>query len=135
MNIGDHTLKNISRPIRVYKIPVEPGEVAEAEKKRRSSMRSTTQRDSPSDGALIDELVTREPANPDEYYLTGFICLGVAVGLPIFGYFIGQIAWEAFFPMVGAGVLVGLIGITFLLLGKFLDHRAKAVNDGDRQEP
>ena len=133
VSIGDHTLKNVSRPIRVYKIPTEPGEATEAEKKRRSSPMPAIERDSQFDGTSIDERVTRKPANPDDYYISGFICLAIAVGLPIFGYFIGQVAYEAFYPLAGAGVLLGLIGISLILVAKLLSRRGKIVRNGDQR--
>lgn len=121
VSIGDHTLKNISRPVRVYRIPTEPEAATEAE------------RDVQLNDVSADGLITRKPANPDDYFITGFICLAVAVGLPILGYFIGQIAYEAFYPLAGAGVLLGLIGVSFVLCGKFLSRRGKATQSEDQR--
>jgi len=83
------------------------------------------------DEALIDKLIVRQSGNPEDYYISGIICIAVAIGLPIMGYFLGQIATEAFFPLVGAGILVGLIGISLILCGKFMSRREKAVKSGD----
>ena len=85
------------------------------------------------DDAFVDKLVMRESGNPEDYYIGGLICLACAIGLPILGYFIGRIAPEAFFPIVGAGVLVGLIGISLLLCGKLIDRRGKAVKNGNHR--
>ena len=85
------------------------------------------------DAALIDKLVIRESGNPEDYYIGGFICIACGIGLPILGYFIGRIAPEAFFPIAGAGVLVGLIGISLILCGKLIGRRIKAVNNGNQR--
>jgi len=85
------------------------------------------------DAALIDKLVIRESGNPEDYYIGGFICIACGIGLPILGYFIGRIAPEAFFPLAGAGVLVGLIGISLILCGKLIGRRIKAVKNGNQR--
>ena len=85
------------------------------------------------DAALVDKLVLRESGNPEDYYIGGFICIACGIGLPILGYFIGRIAPTAFYPIVGAGVLVGLIGISLILCGKLIDRRVKAVKNGNRR--
>ena len=83
------------------------------------------------DAEMIDTLVRRESGNPEDYYIGGILCLACGVGLPILGYFIGKIAAEAFFPIAGAGILVGLIGISLLLCGKLIGHRRKNPGRGN----
>ncbi len=134
VNIGDHSLKNVSRPVRVYKIPMDPGEIAEAEKQRRSAPMPASGRDMQPGVAAVDAFPDREPANPDDYYIGGYVCLGLAVGMPVFGYFIGRIAPEAFWPLVGIGPLLGLIGGSLILCGKLIARRAKPVESGDRRK-
>ena len=85
------------------------------------------------DAALIDKLVIRQSGNPEDYYIGGFICIACGIGLPILGYFIGRIAPEAFFPIAGAGVLVGLIGISLILCGMLIGRRIKAVKNGNHR--
>jgi hypothetical protein len=64
------------------------------------------------DPTVVDSLVTKKPPPQSEGYLIGGICtLAVGIGLPILGYFVGRIEQQAFFPIVGAGILVGLIGL------------------------
>ena len=95
----------------------------------RDNHRPAVRRDLSVDGASNAVSSAKKPADPDEYYLTGVICLALSVGLPILGYFIGQIAAEAFFPIAGAGVLLAILGVTFLLWARFLTHRAKNARD------
>jgi len=85
------------------------------------------------DAALVDKLFTRESGNPEDYYIGGLICLACGIGLPVLGYFIGQIEPAAFFPIAGAGVLVGLIGISLIICGKLIDRRVKAVKNGNHR--
>ena len=85
------------------------------------------------DAALLDKLVIRESGNPEDYYIGGLICLACGLGLPVLGYFIGRIEPVAFFPIVGAGVLVGLIGISLILCGKLIDRRIKAAKNGNHR--
>jgi len=85
----------------------------------------------PVDDALVKKLFLRESGNPMDYYTSGIICLAVSIGLPILGYFIGRIAPEAFFPIAGAGILVGIIGIALILCGMLISRRVKAVENGN----
>jgi hypothetical protein len=83
------------------------------------------------DAAVINTLTTRESGNPGDYYIGGIICIACGLGLPILGYFIGRIAPEAFFPITGAGVLVGLIGLSLIVCGLLIGRRGKDVNNGN----
>ena len=85
------------------------------------------------DPALIDRLVTRKSGKPEDYYIGGFICIAVGIGLPILGYFVGRIEPQSFFPIVGAGILVGLIGISLVICGMLVSRREKASKTGNHQ--
>ena len=103
------------------------------DRETQKTIRLAIEKDIPLDETLIEKLVMRQSGNPDDYYISGIICLAICIGLPIMGYFIGQIAREAFFPLVGAGVLVGLIGISLIICGKFIGRREKAVKNGNHR--
>ena len=83
------------------------------------------------DDVFIEKLAARESGNPEDYYIGGIICLAVALGLPFMGYFISKTAPEAFYPILGAGALVGLIAISLLLCGVMIARRAKAIKGGN----
>jgi len=91
------------------------------------------------DPAVIDKLVTRRPGKPEDYYVGGFICLAVGIGVPILGYFIGQSEIEpeakaAVGILLGVGILVGLIGISLIACGKLIvGRREKAAKTGKRR--
>lgn len=78
------------------------------------------------DPAVIDTLVVRKPAKPEDYWIGGVICIALGVGLPIMGYFVGRIEPEGFYPIAGAGVLVGLTGISLVICGLMVSRREKA---------
>jgi len=50
----------------------------------------------------------RNSGNPNDYLVGGWVCIACAMGLSIMGYFVERIGPGSFFPMAGAGVLVGL---------------------------
>jgi hypothetical protein len=83
------------------------------------------------DAAVINTLTTRKSGIPDDYYIGGIICIACGLGLPILGYLVGRIAPEAFFPIAGAGVLVGLIGLSLIICGLLIGRRGKDVNNGN----
>lgn len=85
------------------------------------------------DPALIDKLVTRKPAKSEDFYVGGFVCIAVGIGLPILGYFVSRIDPEAFFPITGAGILVGLIGVSLSLVGIVIGRRDKVCKDGNNR--
>jgi len=96
-------------------------------KETQKTIRLAIEKGVPLDPAMIDKLVVRQSGNPEDYYIGGYICIACAIGLPIFGYFIGRIAPQAFYPIVGAGVLVGLVGISLIICGKVLNRRLKSL--------
>jgi hypothetical protein len=49
------------------------------------------------------------------------------------GYFVGRSEPEGFFPIAGAGILVGLIGISLVLCGTLVSRREKASKTGNHQ--
>ena len=85
------------------------------------------------DPALIDKLVTRKSGKPEDYYIGGFVCFAVGIGLPILGYFIGRTEPVAFFPLAGSGILVGLIGISLIVAGILVGRRERAGKTGKRR--
>ena len=83
------------------------------------------------DADLVKALVKPRPGNPEDYYIGGVTCFAVGIGLPILGLFIKQGKPEAFLPLVGAGILVGLIGISLIVAGRLLSRREKVSLDTD----
>ncbi len=96
-------------------------------KETQKTIRLAIEKGVPLDPAMIDKLVVRQSGNPEDYYIGGYICIACGIGLPIFGFFMGRIAPQAFYPIAGAGVLVGLIGISLIICGKLINRRIKSV--------
>lgn len=85
------------------------------------------------DPALVDRLVTRKSGKPEDYYIGGFVCIAVGIGLPILGFFVERNEPEAFFPLLGVGILVGLIGISLVICGMLVSRREKASKTGNHR--
>jgi len=116
ISIGDHALKNINRPVHVYKIPLDPKDAGKA---GGGSRHLKTRPARPAE---------KKPNNPNDYYLSGFICIAVAFGLPLLAYFIARVAPEAFWPIAGAGAMLLIIGAGLIFCGKFIERRMAAAD-------
>jgi Domain of unknown function (DUF6249) len=59
------------------------------------------------------------PPNPAGFLVGGLVLICIGVGLPVMGWFIqlggGQNSGGAFYPMIGVGCLVGLLGVALLI--------------------
>lgn len=80
------------------------------------------------DPALIESLTQGEPAKPEDYSIGGYVSVGAGIGLIIFAFFIGHTTPEALYPLIGAGILVILVGISLLYVAKMI--RRKNENRG-----
>ena len=87
------------------------------------TIRLAIEKDIQLDAVLVDKIVRGSSSKPEDYYIGGVISAVVGVGLPILGYFIGKIAPEAFFPIAGAGIMLGLIGISLIGCGMIISRR------------
>jgi len=86
------------------------------------------------DAALIDKLVPTKTMNPEGFYIGGVISTAGGLGLSIFGYFIGRLAPDYLFPIVGSGILVGLLGISLIICGMLVSRRKKADKNGNQTD-
>ena len=122
--LGDQPVKNIAKPVGAYRVLMEPRVTVALEPEKKVPLAEKGE-PSPSKHA---SLASRKSGNPNDYYAGGFVCLACAIGLPILGYFIEKIGPGSFYPIAGAGVLVGLIGISLILWGMWLSRREKNTN-------
>ena len=71
------------------------------------------------------------PADPNGFLVGGLVLFCIAIGLPVMGYFISLSdsphSEGAFYPMVGVGCLVGLLGVA-LLIASVLVRRSNGRN-------
>ncbi len=99
-------------------------------REKQKTIRLAIEKGVPLDAALLDSLDKDKPARPEDYYIAGFITVGGGVGLIIFSFFIGMIAEEAFYPLMGAGFLAILVGLSLLLAASLISRRNKEREDG-----
>ena len=90
------------------------------------TLRAAYQNGQPVPPEVIDALTTQSkavapprPPSPVRDIRLGVILLSVGAGFGAFGYMISMIddAEEAFYPMVGLGIIPAMIGLAFLALG------------------
>ena len=78
------------------------------------------------DPATVEKLLgsQRKRGRADSLIVAGGVMLATGVGLPIMGYFIARGGEDdAFYPLVGVGCLVFLIGVAFLVLSSIMRSR------------
>ena len=57
------------------------------------------------------------PANPAGFLVGGIILMFLGAGLALMGWLVSLQSHDAFFPMLGVGSLVGLLGLSLLVAG------------------
>ena len=74
------------------------------------------------DPVMVEKLLHQQPSRgPEGLLVGGAVTLAAGVGLPIMGYFISLSGdKEAFYPLIGVGILVSLIGATLLILSRII---------------
>jgi hypothetical protein len=85
------------------------------------------------DPATIDKLLgpNRKRRSADGLMVAGGVTLATGLGLPIMGYFIGRGGdADAFYPLLGVGSLVSLIGVALLVLSVILRSRQAQAGQG-----
>lgn len=102
-------------------------------KEMQKTIRHAIDKDVQIDAALVYKLIPGKTIKPEGFYIGGIISTAAGLGLPILGYFIGRIAPDYFFPIVGSGILVGLIGISLIGCGLVVSHRNKVNTNGNQQ--
>ena len=86
------------------------------------------------DPATIDKLLSssnRKRGGADGLMVAGGVTLATGLGLPIMGYFISRGNHsDAFYPLLGVGCLVFLIGAALLILSTVLRSRQAQTGQG-----
>jgi len=105
------------------------------------TLRRVIESGQPFDQAFLDKLVLlmggAEKHLDRDLKLAGLILLFVAPGLAVLGIFIGQNQPDALLPLLGVGVLVGLLSIGLLVAAKIIARDQRGDNariSGDRKE-
>ena len=75
---------------------------------------------------LVDSLSKREVATPSSAakdIRVGVILISVSLGIVLLGTAIGYIEDEAYYPILGAAAIPGMIGLAFVVLSFFNKNR------------
>lgn len=85
-------------------------------------LRAAIERGQQLDPAIIERLMARErhnsEINPQHLLLAGIIVTATGIGLGLLSGFVAQIAIQAFYAVLGVGVLVLCVGIGLLLASR-----------------
>jgi hypothetical protein len=84
------------------------------------TIRQAIERGQTLDPETMDRLIRSNrppPANPAGFLVGGIVLIFLGAGLAIMGWFISLQSHEAFYPMLGVGSLLGLLGLSLLVAG------------------
>jgi class 3 adenylate cyclase len=117
-DLGQKKVKETDRPFRAYRVLFGPESQARANEGAGSGLSEAAAGSRRAKGH-------GRPPNPDHYYIPGFICLAVGIGLFPFGFIMKEVALEAFLPLEGAGILTVMVGLGLVLTGMMIGRRNK----------
>lgn len=72
------------------------------------------------DSNSIEKLMRKKDGKPTDYYISGILCFSCFIGLLFLGPFISKIEPKVYSPIIGSGILVGIIGVGLVLCGLLL---------------
>jgi hypothetical protein len=86
------------------------------ERERQATVRMAIERGQQLDAALVEKMLTPTvPPKPSNPVVVPFVLISAGVGFAVFGFFMRQIEDEAFWPLVGIGSMVAIIGTGLLI--------------------
>jgi hypothetical protein len=99
-------------------------------------LRASIEKGLPLDPAMIDRLLPDQikniPPTPEQVItglrIGGIMCLAIAVGLPILGYFLRSVDAIAFPALLGCGALLACISIGLFVAGQLVASKNKEAN-------
>jgi hypothetical protein len=62
----------------------------------------------------------------------GIICFSCCIGLLILGHFIAKVELEAYFPIIGAGILIGVVSVGLTMSGILYGIRERKEKKGSQ---
>lgn len=80
------------------------------------------------DEAMIEAIDRPTPANPQDYRIGGLPTIAAGFGIIVLGFFLKKIAIEAYYSLIGAGILAILVGISLLVVAGMIERRNAARN-------
>lgn len=114
--------------IMVIAIVVIPSWLKSRERREmQATLRSAIEKGQPLPPDVIDSLTRQEiktPATAAKDIRTGVVLIAVSLGIAILGYCIGMMNRDAYYPIVGAAAIPGMIGLAFVILSFFNKTKA-----------
>lgn len=77
------------------------------------------------DEALVDRVLGSDKQLDRNLKVGGLIVLFAAPGLAVLGWFVSQIAEQAFYPLMGVAGLAACVGVGLLVASKVAERRAR----------
>ena len=74
------------------------------------------------DEAVLDKLVHANKRTDRDLKIAATIMLFIAPGLALMSFFVARVAAEAFYPILGAGLLCGFIGAGLLVASRMAER-------------
>ncbi len=94
-------------------------------------LRAAIERGQPLDTALVERLMAPEPRenealNPLHLRVGGIITIAAGVGVAILSYLLGRIATDAFYPVLGVGLVAVCVGVGLLISAGVAERHGRA---------
>jgi hypothetical protein len=102
-----------------------------AGREAQATIRLAIEKGQPLDPAVIDRILPSRDENG--LLIPGAVLLAVGVGLPVMGYVIalGGAGARNLYPTLGAGILIGLMGLAFMIVW-FFTRKPRSDSGTDR---
>jgi uncharacterized membrane protein YdjX (TVP38/TMEM64 family) len=97
------------------------------ERERQQTIRLAIEKGQPLDPALVEKMMSPPATKVSNPFTWPVAILSSGVGIAVFGLFMRQIEEEAFWPLMGTGCMIAIIGAG-LFLNAYLRERHMTVN-------
>jgi hypothetical protein len=99
------------------------------------TLRRMVESGQPIDQALVNKLLGGDKRLDIDLRVSGLIVLFVAPGLALMGWFLSMLEQAALFPLLGASLLVGCVGIGLLVAAKSAERAYQKEEVSPRNRP
>lgn len=88
------------------------------------TLRSAIEKGQPLDPAVVEHIVSTTTGQPERLAAAGIIVIAAGIGMIPLGLFLGMLAREARYPIVGSGCLFICVGVGLYAAASFLRRLA-----------
>lgn len=74
------------------------------------------------DDVLLNKLIRANKRVDHDLRIGAIIVLAIAPGLAVMGFFVAQVAAQAFYPLLGASLLTGFVGAGLMIASKMAER-------------